>query len=173
MQLRILVVDDSELVAAAVSRVLERAGFEVTVARSCAEARQCVWLGPFLVSIIDLELPDGSGADLADWMCREGYVCATVFHSGSSYGSAEAQQARRLGPVVPKGAPPRDLVATVATAAQGALLVASSKLEHILRQRSSRSLRAARGGPRRTSGGGNVPWRARGPLGGRGPTTPR
>ena len=131
--LRVLVVEDSEIVAAAVSRVLERAGFEVTVAQSCAEAHQCAWLGPFLVSLVDLELPDGSGVDLAQWMCRERYSCTTVFHSGND-GGTEVERARRLGPVVLKGEPPRELVKTVAIAAQGTLRAASAELEHILRR---------------------------------------
>ena len=142
--LRVLVVDDSEIVTAAVTRVLQRAGFEVTVAHSCAEARQCAWLGPFLVSIVDLDLPDGSGVELAEWMRREGYVGTTAFHTGDASGTDMAERARRLGPVIPKGVPPRDLVAIVANAAQLELREASEKVERILQRPSLRPLRTAR-----------------------------
>jgi two-component system, OmpR family, response regulator RegX3 len=64
---RILFVEDEAAIAEPFGRALARAGFEVTGARSIAEARACFARRPPDLVLLDLALPDGDGRDL----CRE------------------------------------------------------------------------------------------------------
>jgi two-component system OmpR family response regulator len=64
--MRILVVEDDEVVQGAVARALRADGHVVTAASDLAAARECVTEGIDLI-VLDLRLPDGWGLDL----CRE------------------------------------------------------------------------------------------------------
>jgi two-component system, OmpR family, response regulator len=64
--MRILVVEDDEVVQSAVARALRADGHAVTTASDLAAARECVAAGVDLV-VLDLRLPDGFGLEL----CRE------------------------------------------------------------------------------------------------------
>jgi DNA-binding response OmpR family regulator len=64
--MRILVVEDDEVVRSAVARALRADGHAVTTARDLAAARECVAGGMDLI-VLDLRLPDGYGLEL----CRE------------------------------------------------------------------------------------------------------
>jgi two-component system, OmpR family, response regulator len=64
--MRILVVEDDEVVQSAVARALRADGHVVTAASDLAAARECVTEGVDLI-VLDLRLPDGWGLDL----CRE------------------------------------------------------------------------------------------------------
>jgi signal transduction histidine kinase len=61
---RILVVDDHEDTLRTLARLLNRRGYEVTMAASGAEAHQQLGAGAFDLLISDLGLPDCSGLDL-------------------------------------------------------------------------------------------------------------
>src|SRR5918999_741361 len=61
---RILVVDDEESVAEALSLVLGEGGHRVESAKSVGEAEALLGGRPFDLVFTDLRLPDGSGIDL-------------------------------------------------------------------------------------------------------------
>jgi DNA-binding response OmpR family regulator len=96
---RLLVVEDDLTVARALSRALARAGYSVAVARSCAAARSLAQ--SFDLAILDLDLPDGNGADLGRALLSEGKVPSVLFFTSSSDSSLLAR-ARCLGSVVMK-----------------------------------------------------------------------
>lgn len=98
---RLLVVEDDVTVARALSRALSRRGFSVALAASCAAARAL--LQTFEFAIVDLDLPDGNGVDLARQLIRGGRTLGVVFFTGST-DAARLTRARRVGPVVAKSA---------------------------------------------------------------------
>ncbi|HEY0466961.1 MAG TPA: response regulator [Polyangiaceae bacterium] len=101
LPLRLLVVEDDVTVARALSRTLARAGFSVAVASSCATARALVQSFDF--AILDLDLPDGNGVDLARALLASGKVPSVLFFTSSS-DPALLARARCLGSVVMKSA---------------------------------------------------------------------
>lgn len=62
---RILLVDDDVDSTELLSMLLSRRGFHISIANSLAEARAAVAAKEFQVVVVDLELPDGSGYELA------------------------------------------------------------------------------------------------------------
>jgi DNA-binding response OmpR family regulator len=103
-------VDDSEIVGESVKRWLERDGYQVIVARNCAEARLVAGGRHFAGSILDLELADGNGVELALWLKSDGHCPETVFFTGHSIGSDSLERAQQVGCVVTKGADPNGLL---------------------------------------------------------------
>jgi DNA-binding NtrC family response regulator len=165
VRIRVLVVVNSES-ASPIQLALERAGFDVTLALSCAEARQCAWLGPFAIGVIDVELVDGSGIELADWLCRDAHICASVFRASDAWSESALEQASCSGPVVSQGDAPQQLVMAVGQLAQDVLKRQLTEVGDILRRHSARPPRgrcadAAQRGrisirpSRPTSGNGN------------------
>ncbi len=68
MNTRLLLIDDDARLSAMLRDYLNVAGFEVEVAGSLAQARQCLAASPPAEALVlDLMLPDGDGLDL----CRE------------------------------------------------------------------------------------------------------
>lgn len=61
--LRLLVVEDFQPLARALRRELRQAGYDVELAASFYEAKQCQ--GWYDGAIVDMELPDGTGLDVA------------------------------------------------------------------------------------------------------------
>ena len=61
MKPRVLLVEDSDMIAGALKMLLESGGFDVTLARTAAEAS--AWPGPGKadVMLLDVGLPDGDG----------------------------------------------------------------------------------------------------------------
>lgn len=78
---RALIVDDDPVVARSIARRLLREGYIVSVAQTCRTARTAG--AGFQCAVLDLDLPDGSGAELADELLRLGAVRGVVFYSGS------------------------------------------------------------------------------------------
>jgi len=79
----------------------------VSLAQSCRAGRAAG--AGFHVAILDLDLPDGSGADLAAELLRLGAVRSLVFYTGS-LDAVERDRAQRFGSVIDKG---RDLAEVV------------------------------------------------------------
>lgn len=96
---RLLVVEDDVTVARALSRTLARRGFSVAIARTCAAAR--LLTQPFDFAVLDLDLPDGNGVDLARELLDSGRVPGVLFFTGST-DPALVARAKRLGSVVMK-----------------------------------------------------------------------
>ena len=80
--LRVLVVDDDELVARAVARALRAKGHTVQAVHSAAEARALDHC--FDAAVLDINLGDGSGIDLAAELLDACVVHSVTFFSGST-----------------------------------------------------------------------------------------
>jgi DNA-binding response OmpR family regulator len=107
---RALIVDDDPVVARSIARCLLREGYLVSLAKTCAGARA---LDPgFHVAILDLDLPDGSGVDLADELLRLGSVRGIVFYTGS-LNEALRNRALSFGSVVDKARELEEVVRAV------------------------------------------------------------
>jgi CheY-like chemotaxis protein len=105
--MRALIVEDDPVVARSIARRMLREGYTVSLAQTCRAAR-AAGVG-FQVAILDLDLPDGSGADLADELFRLGTVRGVVFYTGSLDGSQRAR-ASLFGPVVDKASDLDDVI---------------------------------------------------------------
>lgn len=109
----ILLVDDSEIVTESVKRWLKRDGYQVVVARNCAEAKAAAAGCNFAGHIVDLELSDGHGVELALWLKSEGHCAATVFFTGHAIGSHSLERAQQVGHVLTKGTNPTVLLSVL------------------------------------------------------------
>ena len=99
MKESVLLVEDEPPVARAVARTLRLGGMDVVVAPSVARTRilDC----RFTVGVLDIDLGDGSGVDLADELLERACVGQVIFFTGCGDPVVLAR-ARRLGPVVAK-----------------------------------------------------------------------
>jgi DNA-binding response OmpR family regulator len=105
-----LVVEDDAVVARALERSLRRAGYRVTRAASCKEARAVE--GPFGAGVFDIDLADGDGVTLAAELREARVVSRCVFFTGSASNEHHAR-AQSVGPVVLKSAPLAELLDTL------------------------------------------------------------
>lgn len=95
MAARILVLEDHVDTAHALARLLERDGFEVSVAGLLSEALSLCREKHFDVLLVDLELPDGNAMSLPEQV--RGH-CAAPAIVLSAHGAADRQEeARRRG----------------------------------------------------------------------------
>jgi CheY-like chemotaxis protein len=97
--IRALIVEDDPVVARSIARRLLREGYTVSLAGTCRAARAAG--GGFHVAVLDLDLPDGSGADLGDELLRLGAVRGIVFYTGS-LDAAQRERASLFGRVIDK-----------------------------------------------------------------------
>ncbi|MEO8348052.1 MAG: response regulator, partial [Acidobacteriota bacterium] len=94
--LRILVVDDEEVIRDVLSTLLEREGYEVTVAATAGEALSLFETEPSDVILLDLMLPDRPGLELMREIRRQDPDAVVVIVT--AYSSIEgAIQAMRDG----------------------------------------------------------------------------
>lgn len=63
---KLLLVEDETNIGATLSDLLQNAGYEVTWAQSRAEALEAIKLLPFDVALLDVNLPDGTGFQVAE-----------------------------------------------------------------------------------------------------------
>lgn len=80
---RLLLVEDDPATRSALARLLARCGLVVEVARTVAEARFSLAGAPDLV-VLDLMLPDGSGATLLRAIREAGLACRVAVTTGSA-----------------------------------------------------------------------------------------
>jgi DNA-binding response OmpR family regulator len=73
----VLVADDEEDILQLVRRVLERAGYEVVVARNGAEAVELANARPPTVAVLDVTMPELDGLEVVRWL-RANTATATV-----------------------------------------------------------------------------------------------
>ena len=62
--MKILIVDDEEVLQDVLTALLSKAGYETSSARTAKEARQVLAAEEIDLVLVDLMLPDGSGLDL-------------------------------------------------------------------------------------------------------------
>ena len=84
--LKILVVDDELTVLVLTETILRRSGYDVVVARSGKQALElCDELkGKVALVLSDVHMPEMSGLELADCICRLAHPIPMVFMSGFS-----------------------------------------------------------------------------------------
>jgi CheY-like chemotaxis protein len=107
-QPRALIVEDDPVVARSVARRLLREGYVVSLAGTCRAARAAG--ADFHLALLDLDLPDGSGADLADELLRHGATRQVVFYTGSR-NEQQRERARSLGALVDKTQSVEEIIA--------------------------------------------------------------
>jgi len=113
---RVLLVDDNAPLAENLRDILADAGFSVRTAGSCAEAQALARHG-FDVALVDLALPDGSGAELAQAMKEASPDSEVVLLTGHAT-MESALQAVRAGACayLQKPVNPPELLMTLETA---------------------------------------------------------
>src|SRR5258706_12210691 len=94
---RALIVEDDPVVARSVARRLLREGYTVSLAQTCRAARAAG--SGFQVAGLDLDLPDGSGTNLADDLLRLGRAGRILFYTGA-LDKTQPERASRFGEVV-------------------------------------------------------------------------
>jgi two-component system NtrC family response regulator len=93
---KILVVDDEVEVGSFFRRLLERKGFNVSLAHTGAEARKKIESTGFGAALIDLKLPDAGGLDLLQYLKNHQPNCEAIIMTG--YGTTRtAVKAIQLG----------------------------------------------------------------------------
>jgi DNA-binding response OmpR family regulator len=113
--LTVLLVDDSPVVRRVLTRRLVAEGFDVRAEPSATAAR-AVDLATVVCAIIDIELPDGSGSELAgEMLARRASLPVAFYTAGAS--DAVMGRARAHGPVFAKP-DVEGLVAWTATVSQ-------------------------------------------------------
>jgi putative two-component system response regulator len=79
----VLVVDDDPVAALVLSRVVERQGYSARLAANVPEARAALCAADFVLALIDVTLPGGSGVTLADEMLQLHPETCALMVSGS------------------------------------------------------------------------------------------
>jgi diguanylate cyclase (GGDEF)-like protein len=127
----VLVVDDEPAVLALLTSQLSHE-FETLTARSGEQARRLLAERPVDVVLTDLQLTDGTGLQLLDWVHRHVPRAARVLLSGTARieDAADAINCCRVHRLVLKPWRVEDLLATLRSVARGVLLERSH--EHLL-----------------------------------------
>ncbi len=107
---RALIVEDDPVVARSIARRLLREGYTVSVAQSCRAARSAG--AGFRVAVLDVDLPDGNGTDLGDYLLQQGAVQNIVFYTGS-IDERERERARVIGNLIDKSRDIDDVVSAL------------------------------------------------------------
>lgn len=137
MTLRVLLVDDHELIRCGVRETLMRAGHEVVAEAGClGDAVQRSRAVDFDAAVVDMRLPDGSGLDLVGRLRAEhrdiGLVVLTMFPGDDVLFDAMDAGANA---VVGKDSPLRTLVTRVEDAAADPTSFSAADLSAALRRR--------------------------------------
>jgi DNA-binding response OmpR family regulator len=113
----VLLVDDSAVVRAAGEQRLRALGFDVTVVGSSREAR-AVDAARFGAALLDLDLGDGSGVDVARALRAASPTLPIAFLTASEAGASLADAAH-FGPVFSKASGVEGAMEWVKGAARG------------------------------------------------------
>jgi len=82
-RVRVLLVEDDDLVREVTAEMLEEAGYEVLVAASAAEAERISAHTPVIdILVTDIIMPGGNGVDLARRLSRRRHGLKTLFTTG-------------------------------------------------------------------------------------------
>ena len=105
--MRVLIVDDYPGIVELYDLALAARGFEVVTATTAGEAMTLAATEPFDAVVLDLELPDGSGAELAQRLRQIPALEDAPFVGISSYAGAALQE--RFDAFLPKPFHPKRL----------------------------------------------------------------
>ena len=128
----VLLVEDDDLSARGTARLLRSTGLTVTRAASGAEARGLE--DRFDLGVLDLDLPDGRGEELAADLLATDRIRRCVFLSGCR-DPERIQRAARVASVIGKGSPADVLVAALTTARRPFSQITGLPLSSRARQR--------------------------------------
>jgi two-component system OmpR family response regulator len=79
----VLCVDDDDQIRPLLGLILRKAGFTVTEAKSCAEANRALGAETPAFVVLDIDLPDGNGFDMAEAWHNDGHSTLPIlFISG-------------------------------------------------------------------------------------------
>jgi len=112
---RVLCVDDSPLVRVRAARMLDDHGLRVTALGSLTETRG-VDASTFAAALLDLELGDGLGTDLAEHLRRAAPALPIAFLTAGGP-TPLVEEARRMGPVFSKTGDVEAAIAWIVAAA--------------------------------------------------------
>jgi DNA-binding response OmpR family regulator len=145
--LRVLLVEDDPELARTVERSLGHYGHRTTIAGSVAVAEALT--DSFDCGILDIDLPDGNGVQLAEILLDRGQIGAAVFFSASNDAQI-LEDARELGIFVAKTAGMRELEKALAAAMSTAArqVAGSEPASSQPRRRTKSGLRRKTTGPR-------------------------
>ena len=92
--LRVLLVEDNEMVAHSLAALLRRGGHRVDVAHTGAAALDAAGACPPHLALVDIGLPDRSGYEVATRLRRQEQLCGVLLVALTGQGDDET---RRLG----------------------------------------------------------------------------
>ncbi|HSM05926.1 MAG TPA: ATP-binding protein [Longimicrobiales bacterium] len=118
---RVLVVEDDRATCLAVGQLLEALGFEVQSASSVTEARHALRDPDWRLLVTDVELPDGTGVEIAAWARERPEPIPVLFITGSGGDLGDDP----VGPALPKPFSLHELAEAVAGLIPQDLLVAA------------------------------------------------
>jgi CheY-like chemotaxis protein len=115
----VLVVDDEAGIRDTLRALLERQGYQVTVAANGVEALELMLGQPPSLVILDLDMPEMDGAEALGFMRKQWNAIPVVVHTAYPEGELMSR-ARKVGPitVLAKPSPPESILATVRTLAR-------------------------------------------------------
>lgn len=115
--LRVLLVEDAPVVLRALDRFFQHKGHQVVGVSTVSAALEAG--SGFDAAVLDVDLPDGSGLELAQELIARRNVLAVVFYSGAS-GEDIPLRATEIGPFVHKTESIYELYQTVLETAEEA-----------------------------------------------------
>ena len=115
-----LCVDDDIQLRPLVGQILERAGFAVTEAATCAEGTRAFQLMTPTVVVLDVDLPDGNGFEMAKSWRSDGHgLLPILFISGGETSSCQTRAAQLNASFLSKPFGPETLLAAVDSLLKG------------------------------------------------------
>lgn len=99
----VLCVDDNGQLRPLLKMILTKAGYAVTEAATSAEAKQAVKITKPALVVLDVDLPDGNGFELARQWRQDGFSSLPIlFISGNSNPERQAEAAHLNASLLPK-----------------------------------------------------------------------
>lgn len=99
----VLCVDDNDQLRPLLKMILTKAGYVVTEATTIAEAKQTVEVTKPALVVLDVDLPDGNGFDLARRWRQDGFSSLPIlFISADSHAERQAEAAHLNARLLPK-----------------------------------------------------------------------
>lgn len=118
---RVLVADDSPDNCAIVAFFLERSGYLAVTAQSCQETLERLEEEQFDIVLLDMYLPDGTGADIARQIrARHGSLPLIGFTASAADEDTNALRSSGCAAIIPKPVSRKDLLAAVEAALRSA-----------------------------------------------------
>ncbi len=105
----LLLVEDDELTRRSAARILLHAGHQIDEAATIGRARELVGMHAYERAILDVQLPDGDGLDLLDWIRARGSSMDVLVVTGQD-DRALAARAFLLGAVLVFKPAPSDVI---------------------------------------------------------------